>query len=52
MKYHLALDGFIITDTPMTLEAIIAAFGEIKKLEKEGFKLIRVSNYEYIRGLV
>lgn len=42
MLYHLSCDGQIITSEPMTLEAIINCFGPVQKLEKQGFKLIKV----------
>lgn len=42
LLYHIACDGQIITSEPMTLDAIIKCFGPVQKLEKQGFRLIKV----------
>lgn len=41
-KFHLTIDGQIITEKPMTLDEIKAVFGSVQKLEKQGFRLIQV----------
>ena len=40
--YRISCDGEFIT-APMTLDLIIAAFGPVNKLEKSGFRLIKVA---------
>lgn len=42
MLYHIAIDGQIITDQPISLEIIFQLYGNTRALEKQGFRLIPV----------